>query len=207
MRENDETNKGQLAHNIAYKLLGDDAPLHLVNPQIEELVTLDTKQLAAMNDIESLPIAAELRQKLVARVGERIITRLEKRCLLAASVAEAKRKGLYEAAEHAMSLIDLRDVELDDLTSVKEEAGSWADVVSVRIIDHLEFEVTFADGLIGKVRILPSFLFGVFEKLKDPAFFNQIQVTNGFVTWPGELDLVPDAMYDAIKQHGEWILG
>ena len=84
--------------------------------------------------------------------------------------------------------------------------SNWEDVVSARIIDYLEFEVTFADGLTGKVRILPSFLFGVFEKLKDPVFFNQIQVTNGFVTWPGELDLAPDAMYDAIKKDGEWII-
>ena len=49
-------------------------------------------------------------------------------------------------------------------------------------------------------------LYGVFEKLKDPAFFNRIQVTDGFVSWPDELDLAPDAMYDEIKLHGEWIL-
>ncbi|TAN43433.1 MAG: DUF2442 domain-containing protein [Nitrospirae bacterium] len=80
------------------------------------------------------------------------------------------------------------------------------DVVSARIIDHLEFAVTFADGLTGNVRMLPSHLFGVFEKLKDPAVFNQLQVTDGFVSWPGEIDLAPDAMYQAIKQHGELIL-
>jgi len=38
----------------------------------------------------------------------------------------------------------------------------WEDVVSVRVIAHLEFEVTFTDGLTGKVRILPTHLFGVF---------------------------------------------
>ncbi len=54
--------------------------------------------------------------------------------------------------------------------------------------------------------MLPSHLYGVFEKLKDPAFFNRIQVTDGFVSWPDELDLAPDAMYDEIKQHGEWLL-
>jgi hypothetical protein len=32
-------------------------------------------------------------------------------------------------------------------------------------------------------------------------------MVNGyFVTWPGELDLAPDAMHEAIKQQGEWIL-
>jgi len=27
---------------------------------------------------------------------------------------------------------------------------------------------------------------------------------DGFVSWPDEIDLAPDAMYDEIKQHGEW---
>jgi len=80
------------------------------------------------------------------------------------------------------------------------------DVIDVKVLDHLEFTVTFADGVTGRVRMLPSHLYGVFEKLKDPAFFNRIQVTDGFVSWPDELDLAPDAMYDEIKQHGEWIL-
>ena len=64
----------------------------------------------------------------------------------------------------------------------------------------------FADGLTGKVRMLPSYLFGVFEKLKDPAVFNQMRVTNGYVSWPEEIDLAPDAMYYAIKERGEWVL-
>ena len=80
------------------------------------------------------------------------------------------------------------------------------DVISANIIKHLEFTVTFADGLTGRVRMLPSHLFGVFEKLKDPAFFNQLQVRNGFVSWPDEIDLAPDAMYEAIRRDGEWLL-
>lgn len=80
------------------------------------------------------------------------------------------------------------------------------DVISATIIKHLEFTVTFADGLTGRVRMLPSHLFGVFEKLKDPDFFNKLQVTNGFVSWPDEIDLAPDAMYEAIRRDGEWLL-
>jgi uncharacterized protein YkvS len=80
------------------------------------------------------------------------------------------------------------------------------DVISAEVINHLEFAVTFADGLTGKVRLLPSHLFGVFEKLNDPAIFNQLRVTDGFVSWPEEIDLAPDAMYQAIREHGEWVL-
>jgi hypothetical protein len=49
-------------------------------------------------------------------------------------------------------------------------------------------------------------LHGVFEPLKDPAVFSQVRVEAGAVTWPGEIDLAPDAMYNEIKRSGEWIL-
>jgi len=29
-------------------------------------------------------------------------------------------------------------------------------------------------------------------------------VEDGVVTWPGNLDLAPEAMYDAIRAHGRW---
>ncbi|MBF0614200.1 MAG: DUF2442 domain-containing protein [Magnetococcales bacterium] len=80
------------------------------------------------------------------------------------------------------------------------------DVVDARIVNHLEFIVTFADGLSGRVRLLPSHLQGVFAALKDPDHFDRLAVTEGFVSWPGELDLAPDAMYEEIRQYGEWVL-
>ena len=82
----------------------------------------------------------------------------------------------------------------------------YADVIDIKNLGHLEFVVTFADGLTGPVRMMPSHLYGVFEQLKEPGFFNRIQLVDGFVSWPGEIDLAPDAMYTAIKEHGEWIL-
>jgi hypothetical protein len=42
-------------------------------------------------------------------------------------------------------------------------------VVPAKVIDHLEFAVTFADGVSDKVKMPPSPMFGVFECLKDPA--------------------------------------
>lgn len=48
---------------------------------------------------------------------------------------------------------------------------------------------------------------GVFSALKDESFFLQVYVDYGAVTWPGDTDLAPDAMYDSIKAQGEWTLG
>ena len=80
------------------------------------------------------------------------------------------------------------------------------DVVSATVIEHLEFSVTFADGLSGRVRMLPSHLYGVFAPLGDPAVFRRIQISDGFVSWPGDIELAPDAMHEAIRLHGEWVL-
>ena len=82
----------------------------------------------------------------------------------------------------------------------------YSDVIEAKVTGNLEFAVTFADGLAGRVRLFPSHLYGVFEPLKDMDFFKRLEVRDGFVSWPGEIDLAPDAMYHAIKQSGEWIL-
>jgi hypothetical protein len=80
------------------------------------------------------------------------------------------------------------------------------DVVTVRAIQPLRLVVRFADGLEGEVRFEPSHLFGVFEALKNPTTFDQVTCEEGFVAWPGDIDLAPDAMYEAIKREGVWIL-
>jgi Protein of unknown function (DUF2442) len=41
---------------------------------------------------------------------------------------------------------------------------------------------------------------GVFKPLAAPALFAQVFVEHGAVTWPGEIDLAPDAIYAQIKQ-------
>ena len=80
------------------------------------------------------------------------------------------------------------------------------DVIEVNAVAPLQLRVQFADGTVGKVQFEPSHLTGVFAALKDPAVFQQARVDGGAVTWPGDLDLAPDAMYQAIKSQGEWVL-
>jgi hypothetical protein len=80
------------------------------------------------------------------------------------------------------------------------------DVVEVKPLTPMTLQVRFADGTAGQVRFEPSHLTGVFEALKDPIIFARARVVAGAVTWPGDLDLAPDAMYAEIKSHGEWVL-
>ena len=80
------------------------------------------------------------------------------------------------------------------------------DVIRVAPVDRVRLEVEFADGLTGEVEFEDSFFHGVFEVIRDPDRFSEVHCRHGFVEWPGDLDLAPDAMYDAIKSNGRWVL-
>jgi hypothetical protein len=80
------------------------------------------------------------------------------------------------------------------------------EVTDVTVAGPLTLQVTFVDGTTGTVRFEASHLTGIFEPLRDPEFFEKVHVDDGAVTWPGEIDLAPDAMYDEIKARGEWAL-
>lgn len=79
-------------------------------------------------------------------------------------------------------------------------------VISVEPKPPLALTVRFFDGTQGTVRFELSHLKGVFEPLQDPEVFRQARVEYGAVTWPGDIDLAPDAMYREIKRAGEWVL-
>ncbi|MDQ2948498.1 MAG: DUF2442 domain-containing protein [Acidobacteriota bacterium] len=82
-------------------------------------------------------------------------------------------------------------------------------VVDVAPLAGFRLSVRFVDGKTGTVDLsvlIGSAHAGVFAPLADPALFAQVFVENGAVTWPGELDLAPDAMYTEIKNFGEWKL-
>jgi len=84
------------------------------------------------------------------------------------------------------------------------------DVKAVEPLDGYRFHVRFADGLEGEVDMAERVRApgaGVFAALADPDVFAQVYVELGAVTWPGEIDLAPDAMYTEIKKNGVWKLG
>ncbi|HCM0701250.1 DUF2442 domain-containing protein [Vibrio parahaemolyticus] len=95
----------------------------------------------------------------------------------------------------------------EETATFEDQTFGLVDVVSVEVVQHLQLRVTFEDNTTGLVVISPSWLTGVFEELKDEQAFRNVSVVHGAVTWDNELDLAPDTMYEAIKQHGEYYLG
>ena len=82
-------------------------------------------------------------------------------------------------------------------------------VTLVQALPGYRLHVQFADGLEGIAdlsALVRSPSAGVFAALADEALFNQAFVEYGAVTWPGEIDIAPDAMHAEIQKSGEWIV-
>lgn len=81
---------------------------------------------------------------------------------------------------------------------------NW-DIVNVTVSSNLTLKIKFSDGTVGRAIFKIEDLTGVFEPLKDPNFFAKAFIDHGVITWPGEIDIAPDAMYQEIKKTGEWV--
>jgi hypothetical protein len=95
-----------------------------------------------------------------------------------------------------------------ELTPPVRPGAPWR-LASVEALPGFRLRVRFNDGTAGIVELaglINSEAAGVFAALRDEKVFRQARIAFGAVTWPGELDLAPDAMHRAIKEHGMWIV-
>ena len=74
-------------------------------------------------------------------------------------------------------------------------------ITRVQVEPNYRLHVEFSDGVVGTVD-LSTRLFGtVFEPLKDPALFAQVNIDEfGALTWPNGADLAPDALYQTLVE-------
>jgi hypothetical protein len=80
-------------------------------------------------------------------------------------------------------------------------------VTQVEPLTNYCLRVTFRDGLTGIVdlaRLIHAPDAGIFAALTDPARFAEVTLEYGAVTWPGGIDLAPDAMHQALQQSPVW---
>jgi hypothetical protein len=79
----------------------------------------------------------------------------------------------------------------------------------IKPLNNYRLEAEFIDGTHGFVEmknLIKSEKAGIFAKLLDISLFNQVYLDYGVATWPNEIDLAPDAMYEEIKCNGTWII-
>lgn len=71
------------------------------------------------------------------------------------------------------------------------------DIVEARPLGGYLLYLRYADGAAGEVDLAPLLQFtGVFEPLRDPAYFAQLRVDSdtGTIVWPNGADLCPDVL-------------
>src|SRR3954462_13072843 len=97
----------------------------------------------------------------------------------------------------------MRDHEIAEDDSTSEIAIPVEyEVVAVRPLPGFQLDVEFADGTRGRFdysELIHREDAGIFIPLRDVSFFNRVGIEHGAITWPGEIDLAPDAMYDRLK--------
>jgi hypothetical protein len=105
-------------------------------------------------------------------------------------------------------LADAEENRTTELIPPVRACAPWR-VAEVHPLPGFRLRLRFNDGTAGFVdmaKFVKSDAAGVFSSLRDERLFRQVEVRLGSVTWPGDLDLAPDAMHRAVKEHGTWIL-
>jgi len=75
------------------------------------------------------------------------------------------------------------------------------DVVAAMPLEGHKIHLCFEDGAEGVIDLAPQLSFrGVFEPIKDLAYFRQVRVDPdlGTVVWPNGADLDPDVLYSRV---------
>jgi hypothetical protein len=87
--------------------------------------------------------------------------------------------------------------------------ATWS-IVRFKLLSNYQIEVAFADGTTGiadlSQRLSQGPLGDGFDPLCDPRVFARAYLEHGALTWPGGIDLAPDAMYQRIRASGISIL-
>lgn len=68
-------------------------------------------------------------------------------------------------------------------------------VKSVKPTDDYQLLLEFTNGELGLYDCKPLLNFGVFKELQDIAYFKQVDVLHGTVSWKNEQDICPDTLY------------
>lgn len=81
----------------------------------------------------------------------------------------------------------------------------WS-IVRFNVKPNYKIEVSFADGTSGVADLAPRLSQGPlgdgFDALCDVNVFATVYLEHGALTWPGSIDLAPDAMYQRIRESG-----
>ncbi len=75
-------------------------------------------------------------------------------------------------------------------------------VTSVEALSDFRLMLTFNSGERRCFEMRPYLRYPVFRRLENPAFFALVRVDYGTATWPGEIDIAPETLYERSDDMG-----
>ncbi len=73
-------------------------------------------------------------------------------------------------------------------------------IVFVEPAEDYQLKVRLSDGRQGLFDMKPYLNIGVFQELKDQAYFRKVIVAYGGIAWPNEQDLSPETIECGMRQ-------
>lgn len=87
--------------------------------------------------------------------------------------------------------------------------ANWS-ITHFKVLPEYKISVTFTDDTSGIADLSPRLSQGPlgdgFDALCDKQVFSAVYLEHGALTWPGDIDLAPDAMHERIKASGVSVL-
>lgn len=71
-------------------------------------------------------------------------------------------------------------------------------VTAVKVIGDHRLRLSFDDGSEGEIAFAAHDWTGVFEPLRDPSYFREVELDEelGTIVWPNGADLAPETLHD-----------
>jgi hypothetical protein len=76
------------------------------------------------------------------------------------------------------------------------EEAAMIEVCSVEALSGYGLALTFNSGERRRFDMRPYLRYPVFRRLENPGYFALARVDYGTVTWPGDIDIAPETLYE-----------
>lgn len=86
--------------------------------------------------------------------------------------------------------------QLFNINPLNQEVIKLRKIVNVKPLEDYKLLLTF-DNNVKKIKDMKPYLDkGVFKKLRDESFFNNVTIVMGTISW-GDIDMCPDSLYES----------
>ena len=86
-----------------------------------------------------------------------------------------------------------------DLTKSEKTMRTYKKTVGAKYAGGWNVIVTFEDGSEGVFDFTPFADYACYRQLKSKGLFSLVKADHGTLSWPGEIDIAPEAVWASVK--------